>query len=59
MSFFIIKILGSHKLNVNFFYREKMAFFTRRGTASVPELPSVANGANSTARDDDRDGVEV
>lgn len=35
-----------------------MAFFTRRGNASVPELP-LANGSNSNARDDDRDGVEV
>lgn len=40
-----------------------MAFFTRRGNASVPEIPNVAvgqsnnnNNSNSTR---DRDGVEV
>jgi hypothetical protein len=46
-------------LKFNSFYREKMAFFTRRGNASVPELPTIANGGNSNAKDDDRDGVEV
>jgi hypothetical protein len=39
-----------------------MAFFTRRGNASVPEIPNVAvTGGNGggNSRDDERDGVEV
>lgn len=55
------------------FCREKMAFFTRNGTSSVPEIPAAAivaagNGStNETSEDDtkkfnfllNRDGVEV
>lgn len=40
-----------------------MAFFTRRGNASVPEIPNVTVGNNinisNSTRDDERDGVEV
>lgn len=35
-----------------------MAFFTRRGNASVPEIPNVTTGSNSNSTRD-RDGVEV
>lgn len=40
-----------------------MAFFTRRGNASVPEIPNVAVGQSNNNNDSnstrDRDGVEV
>lgn len=37
-----------------------MAFFTRRGNASVPEIPNVTIGTNSNSNSTrDRDGVEV
>lgn len=38
-----------------------MAFFTRRGNASVPEIPNVTIGTSSNSNNStrDRDGVEV
>ena len=37
-----------------------MAFFTRRGNASVPEIPNVAVGQNNSNNSNStRDGVEV